>query len=110
MSTNYESGGQEFEISSGAPPIFSKAPVAQLDRAPDFESGGQGFESLPARQGLSTRLPCKKLVIFTVFARNCALDIGIAGDRIVVSNPSRSAIFCEKLLLSLLERPQNALN
>jgi hypothetical protein len=25
------------------------APVAQLDRAPDFESGGQGFESLPAR-------------------------------------------------------------
>jgi hypothetical protein len=28
------------------------APVAQLDRAPDFESGGQGFESLPARQHL----------------------------------------------------------
>src|ERR1700674_2750904 len=28
------------------------APVAQLDRAPDFESGGQGFESLPARQQL----------------------------------------------------------
>src|SRR5664280_2027593 len=27
-----------------------QAPVAQLDRAPDFESGGQGFESLPARQ------------------------------------------------------------
>src|ERR1035441_10274832 len=31
-----------------------KAPVAQLDRAPDFESGGQGFESLPARHGLSS--------------------------------------------------------
>jgi hypothetical protein len=30
--------------------LSSKAPVAQLDRAPDFESGGQGFESLPARQ------------------------------------------------------------
>ena len=28
------------------------APVAQLDRAPDFESGGQGFESLPARHVL----------------------------------------------------------
>jgi hypothetical protein len=27
-----------------------QAPVAQLDRAPDFESGGQGFESLPAHQ------------------------------------------------------------
>jgi hypothetical protein len=29
------------------------APVAQLDRAPDFESGGQGFESLPARHQTS---------------------------------------------------------
>ena len=29
------------------------APVAQLDRAPDFESGGQGFESLPARHASS---------------------------------------------------------
>lgn len=26
-----------------------KAPVAQLDRAPDFESVGRGFESLRAR-------------------------------------------------------------
>jgi hypothetical protein len=26
------------------------APVAQLDRAPDFESGGQGFEPSPAHQ------------------------------------------------------------
>ncbi len=24
----------------------TSAPVAQLDRAPDYESGGQGFESL----------------------------------------------------------------
>jgi hypothetical protein len=28
----------------------SLAPVAEPDRAPDFESGGQGFESLPAHQ------------------------------------------------------------
>src|SRR5689334_13590522 len=27
-----------------------RAPVAQLDRAPDFESGGREFESLRARQ------------------------------------------------------------
>ena len=27
-----------------------EAPVAQLDRAPDYESGGQEFESLRARQ------------------------------------------------------------
>ena len=26
-----------------------RAPVAQLDRAPDYESGGRGFESFPAR-------------------------------------------------------------
>ena len=32
--------------------VLAQAPVAQLDRAPDFESGGQGFESLPARQQL----------------------------------------------------------
>ncbi len=35
-------------------PIFSffqsQAPVAQLDRASDFESAGRGFESLRARQ------------------------------------------------------------
>src|SRR5665213_2990533 len=37
------------------PPAFrnmhaTKAPVAQLDRAPDYESGGWEFESLRARQ------------------------------------------------------------
>src|SRR5205085_7832558 len=36
------------------------APVAQLDRAPDFESGGQGFESLPARQQRSNQ-NCEEL-------------------------------------------------
>src|SRR5260370_31271025 len=29
--------------------LGTKAPVAQLDRAPDYESGGQEFESLRAR-------------------------------------------------------------
>src|SRR6201991_3768196 len=35
-------------------PLFRRqfAPVAQLDRAPDYESGGQEFESLRARQFL----------------------------------------------------------
>ncbi len=32
------------------PGSAQKAPVAQLDRAPDYESGGQEFESLRARQ------------------------------------------------------------
>ena len=30
------------------------APVAQLDRAPDYESGGQGFESSPVRHCFSS--------------------------------------------------------
>jgi hypothetical protein len=30
----------------------TNAPVAQLDRAPDYESGGQEFESLRARQSV----------------------------------------------------------
>lgn len=29
------------------------APVAQLDRAPDYESGGQEFESLRARHSIN---------------------------------------------------------
>ena len=32
-----------------APRPAKNAPVAQLDRAPDYESGGQEFESLRAR-------------------------------------------------------------
>src|SRR5262249_8141985 len=46
----------------------SRAPVAQLDRAPDYESGGQEFESLRARQlalfmpqwSLRAQMPMKK--------------------------------------------------
>ncbi len=35
-----------------AKPPDKQAPVAQLDRAPDYESGGQRFESFRARQFL----------------------------------------------------------
>ena len=40
--------------------VFKSAPVAQLDRAPDYESGGQEFESLRVRHlksGISPLLP-----------------------------------------------------
>src|SRR3712207_2191900 len=38
--------------------IRRDAPVAQLDRAPDYESGGQRFESFRARHfGLQARTP-----------------------------------------------------
>ena len=30
--------------------FLQNAPVAQLDRVPDYESGGRGFESSPVRQ------------------------------------------------------------
>src|SRR6185437_15469875 len=61
------SGRRGFIFPSEALPCFGRlcimggriakaAPVAQLDRAPDFESGGQGFESLPARQNLPKRV------------------------------------------------------
>src|SRR5262245_10644414 len=33
-----------------SPPLSGRAPVAQLDRAPDYGSGGWGFKSLRARQ------------------------------------------------------------
>ena len=31
------------------------APVAQLDRVSDYESGGRGFESSPARQKIGIK-------------------------------------------------------
>jgi hypothetical protein len=34
--------------------LAKDAPVAQLDRAPDYESGGQEFESLRARHFATT--------------------------------------------------------
>ncbi len=51
---------------SALPPMShaSRAPVAQLDRAPDYESGGRRFESFRARQGFlrfrQRRCPEKK--------------------------------------------------
>src|SRR3954469_15091852 len=55
------------------------APVAQLDRAPDYESGGQEFESLRARQYLAEVQPdvsllggpnCADMKVYRV--RGCA--------------------------------------
>jgi hypothetical protein len=40
----------EIEITAAVRYRISEALVAQLDRAPDFESGGREFESLRARQ------------------------------------------------------------
>src|SRR6185295_13664182 len=43
-------------------PAAESAPVAQLDRAPDYESGGQRFESVRARQQASVSTPLFALV------------------------------------------------
>ena len=47
--------------------VFKSAPVAQLDRAPDYESGGQEFESLRVRHfkfGISPYFPKTNLSHF----------------------------------------------
>src|SRR5215831_9889581 len=43
----------------------NEAPVAQLDRAPDYESGGQEFESLRARH-FGTKLGTPKPTVFAL--------------------------------------------
>ena len=42
----------------------NQAPVAQLDRAPDYESGGQEFESLRARHHLAPGFRAKNFYGF----------------------------------------------
>jgi hypothetical protein len=44
-----------------------QAPVAQLDRAPDYESGGREFESLRARH-FGTKLGTPKPAVFAIEA------------------------------------------
>jgi hypothetical protein len=56
----------------GAHEYLGHAPVAQLDRASDYESGGSGVRISSGAPALSTHLPCKKYCHFTEFARNRA--------------------------------------
>jgi hypothetical protein len=49
--------------------LSENAPVAQLDRASDYESEGRTFESFRARQHLAGMYRAKKLPCFTGFAR-----------------------------------------
>ena len=57
------------------------APVAQLDRVPDYESGGRRFESCPARD--------TKRGVRVV--EGAALEMLCTGNRTVGSNPTLSA-------------------
>src|ERR1700733_3431047 len=42
--------------------LAKNAPVAQLDRAPDYESGGQEFESLRARHSATIQNKATNLI------------------------------------------------
>src|SRR5690242_12427335 len=46
----------------------TRAPVAQLDRAPDYESGGQRFESFRARHFPFTAASMRKALVLTILA------------------------------------------
>jgi hydrogenase/urease accessory protein HupE len=48
--------------------MLSHAPVAQLDRASDFESGGRGFDSLRARSPQTMKLVTSGLILFCALA------------------------------------------
>ena len=52
---------------------FAYAPVAQLDRAPGYEPGGRGFESLRARQFIQT-LTCHLIAALANNQVVCASD------------------------------------
>src|SRR3990172_7582704 len=73
-------------------PILLAAPVAQLDRASDFESAGRGFNSLQARPLESLILEGGCVIIFVVFAPVAQrIEYRPPKPRVVGSNPARRA-------------------
>src|SRR5665213_4586929 len=70
------------------PPAFrnmhaTKAPVAQLDRAPDYESGGWEFESLRARH-------LHICLLYTSDAADDLLCVDLGGRRIIKKKNKQS--------------------
>jgi hypothetical protein len=67
------------------------APVAQLDRAPDYESGGQEFESLRARQ-----YPFATTALFSLSqaAASTTLDCGSNAEAASANFSSKSPLGC----------------
>jgi hypothetical protein len=64
----------------GSAPL--KAPVAQLDRAPDYESGGRGFESCPVHHSCSNthvRKQGRMLAVYGAFCRDFPIEVGGKG-------------------------------
>src|SRR6478752_6156222 len=74
------------------PRVSDNAPVAQLDRAPDYESGGQEFESLRARHFLFFKIST---------LRGCLVRGGISSFRQV---PNKYRFLCPDLLSLFREK------
>jgi hypothetical protein len=96
-------GAYSYGEPSGVPRRLSRilaAPVAQLDRAPDYESGGQEFESLRARQrNQSLRrffrgLSCCGLQAVCKLGCFCVLK---QGDSLAGENTSAGKVLVEDL-------------
>jgi hypothetical protein len=67
-------------------PAHWSAPVAQLDRAPDYESGGQEFESLRARQSF--------LKVIRTLSQSPALVPGFSRLGVPRWSHVRSRVYC----------------
>jgi hypothetical protein len=60
-----------------APAVFgTRAPVAQLDRAPDYESGGRRFESFRARHFRLTAEPMRKPLFLAILSLSACTSPG----------------------------------
>src|ERR1035437_7457476 len=92
-------------------PVALSAPIAQMDRAPDYESGGQEFESLRARQHLAPSFRAKNYRFLRFLqGRRPGSPIGISSDRTLVSNLTPSATFPMTRFSRRPSRSVNALN
>src|SRR5258708_3447078 len=76
--------------------VATNAPVAQLDRAPDYESGGQEFESLRARHypfGIIAFSPLPSADASTTLDRGSDMEAKDSAF-LAVPYPSRSHVGC----------------
>ena len=80
---------------SNAKPIVShvNAPVAQLDRVPGYELGGREFESLRARQTLSS------VIIFSLYTAGFSRDLVL----LIIWLFALSQLFLNKVSAGLCE-------
>ena len=75
---------------------LSRAPVAQLDRVPDYESGGRRFESFLARQESPYRKVWAFLVLAPVRSKPCnPINRSYINFRTTFAGPDSPAEACK---------------